>query len=258
MVRQAYTACVIEPAATLSVLDAPPKQALVWASRVGFRAVALSAAQPGFRPRDLDRSSRRGLLADLRRLELRCDAIDLFIPSEHFADPSYVDRAIAAVAGGLELAADIGARTLFLRLPVIESLETENDKRTAREAVQAICDLQASNTVRLAETTADRDDDVIGVGLDTAAWLALGRDPCAAVASLGASLAGVRVSDLDAQGVRGPVGPGSRLDLLALRIGLETSGFSGPLVVDARGWPAPADGLESMLAQWRALPGLGV
>jgi hypothetical protein len=37
---------------------------------MGFRSVQLSAAQPGLRPRELDRSGRRDLLARLSRLQM--------------------------------------------------------------------------------------------------------------------------------------------------------------------------------------------
>ena len=112
----------MEPSITTSALHSEPRLGLELASRLGFRSVTLSAAQPGLRPRELDRSARRGLLAELRRLELECSSIDLFIPPEHFTSTETIERALDAVRGALDLATDLGARSLFLRLPS-ESLE---------------------------------------------------------------------------------------------------------------------------------------
>ena len=66
-------------------------------SELGYRYVQLSAAQPGLRPRELDKSARRDLLATLRRREMSPAGVDLWIPPDHFLASATVDRAAEAV-----------------------------------------------------------------------------------------------------------------------------------------------------------------
>ena len=70
-------------APTISDLDAAPRRAISQLSDAGFRAAQLSASQPGLRPRELDQSGRRDLLATLRRREVSASGIDAWIPPEH-------------------------------------------------------------------------------------------------------------------------------------------------------------------------------
>ena len=248
----------MEPSITTSALSKDPRTGLALAARMGFRRVTLSAAQSGLRPRELDRSARRGLLAELNRLELRCDALDLFIPPEHFTDPGTVDRAVEAVGAGLELAADLGASGLTVRLPV-EDPEAEMLESTAelarlaeRSAVRLLDVELAGRAMRSLESGAPIP---IGIALDTAAWLADRRDPLEGLVRFGAMVGGVRLVDLDPTGSRGPAGPGGRLDLDSLKRALSLEPTLRTLVVDARGWRDPSEGARAVLEAWRSDPG---
>lgn len=244
----------MDPSITTSALHPDPRSGLELASRIGFRGVTLSAAQPGFRPRDLDRSARRGLQAELRRLELRCDSIDLFIPPEHFTQADTVDRALAAVSASVELASDLGAGALFLRLPV-EDLEepmleaTAELNRMAEGGAVRLLDVGLGG--RALRTLESGGAMAVGIGIDTAAWLADQRDPLEGLIAHGALVGGLRLVDLDETGSRTAPERGGRVDLDSLHraLALETSPRS--VVIDARGWTDPPGGATRSLAAWR-------
>ena len=249
------TLCIMEPSITTSALHQDPRTGLELATRLGFRLVTLSAAQPGLRPRDLDRSARRGLLAELNRLELGCGSLDLFIPPEHFLNAETVDRAIEAVGAGLELATDLGASAVTIRLP---------SEDPEQEVLEATAEL-----VRLAERSAARLLDVglhgralrslesgspipIGIGLDTASWLADQRDPLEGLVGLGSMVGAVRLVDLDDTGTRCPPTLEGRLDLGSLKRAMELDSAGRSVVIDARGWATPLEGALKTLTAWRS------
>ncbi|MEE2681331.1 MAG: hypothetical protein VX641_03060 [Planctomycetota bacterium] len=249
-----YTLRIMEPSITTTALAEDPRAGLELASRLGFRRVTLSAAQPGLRPRDLDRSARRGLQAELRRLELACDAIDLFIPPEHFTQASTIDRALDAVSGAVQLASDLGAGGVFLRLP------PEDPEEPMLEATIELTRLAQGSPVRLLDvglngralrTLEAGNATALGIGIDTAAWLADHRDPLEGLVAHGALVGGLRLVDLDETGSRTPPERGGRLDLDSLQraLALETSPRS--VVLDARGWAEPQTGAVQALTAWR-------
>ena len=158
----------------------------------------------------------------------------------------------------MQLADDLEARVLFLRLPPVP----EGDEPL--EVTRAIAAAATRARVRIADLSLDgpaidavrsEDELPIDVGLDTGAWLASGQDPTEGIVELGARLAGIRLVDLDVHGTRVPVSMNGRLDLPALRTGLEVGGFTGAVVADARGWTNPVVGLEQTLGAWRATAG---
>ena len=252
----AYTPHVLEPAVPISVFDLPPRPGLALASRLGFRAVTLSAAQAGLRPRELDRSARRGLLAELRRLELECTGIELFLPREHYEQAEYIDRALSAACQAITLAEDLGAMTVFLRLP------PAGPDGSASEAIRELASAAAGARARVTDVSLDgqalasvrsNEELPIDVAMDTAAWLSEGSDPIAGIVELDKRLGGIRLVDLYANGLRVPASVGRGLDLDAVRTGLETGGFTGSVVLDARGWADPIKGLVNDLEAWRTL-----
>ena len=245
---------VNEPAVTISALHPSPLMGLRVASRLGFRAVTLSAAQTGTRPRELDRSERRGLISELKRLELSCDSIDLFIPPEHFTNPETMDRAIHAVRDALDLSSDLGARTLFLRLPH-EPLDSP-----PLEATQALMEFANSSRVRLADiglggrslSAIESGAPIsIGIGIDTAAWLADGRDPLEGLILHGGLVCGVRLVGLDETGSRVSPSRHSRIDMHAWRRAFEINAHGASIVIDARGWRDPLEGVTHALQAWQ-------
>jgi sugar phosphate isomerase/epimerase len=200
---------------------------------MGFRAVQLSAAQPGLRPRELDRSGRRELLARLRMLRLPAAGLDLWIPPGHFVDPAWVDRAVATVAGAVELAADLGRCPVSLAfpgldlasgpIPIVEAISEHALRFGVRLADHAVPPAIASPDAAPSPS--------LGAGIDPAAWLGRGEDPVAAVAKYARHLVTVRVCE------------DPRLDVEAYRQALGTAGYRGPVVVDLRRSAQP----------WRAL-----
>lgn len=214
-----------------------------WAAERGFEGVQIDATSPETRPRDLGRSARRDLGAILRRAELACSGIDLWIPPEHFTDPSRSDRALSAVAEALGLASELaeltgGRPVVCVTLP-------------AGASGDALLPVLASAASSAGATLADHrwpvpsdgspvsnlvDGRTVGVGIDPVSIIlaqSVIADPEGAVSRAGARLASVRLSDFDA-GSR--VAPGTgRLDLLGYAVSVATSGFGGFSVLDLRG-----------------------
>jgi len=235
-----------------------PAPALAWVSSRGIRGVQLSATHPALRPRDLGPSARRDLRATLTRLELVASGIDAFIPAAHFIDPAHAERAIDAAGAACDLAGELGRVPVTLQLPAAEAGSPESARRA--EAVRAIVAAAERAGVRIADASgaADLPWPPIGLSLDPAAALASGEDPSLVAVRAGARLASARVVDLLRSGMRGPVGVAgeSRLDVLAYRIALETAGFRGLPVIDARQWTDVPAGIEATVAAWdRAIVG---
>lgn len=223
------------------------RQILNWAKDSGFRAVQLSATTPGVRPRELDRSGRRDLAASLRRADLKCSGLDLWIPKEHFTDAVNVDRAVAATLAAIDLAADLAMLasgsvvTSQPRGPGVVSVLLP--RAIASDVLATIANAAQTRGVLLADHLwPERDPTVNGeslmVGIDPAALLAGGQDPSTAVSRLGKRVASARLSDV-ARGLPGArTAPCSRegtLDVLAYRVSLATSGYPGFAVLDLRG-----------------------
>ena len=211
---------------------------------MGFRFVQLSASQPGFRPRELDQSSRRDLLASLRRSELTISGLDLWIPVADYSDSARVDRAIESTLSAIRLAADLGRLALSLVLP--------DDAKV----VSAIAARASHDGIELADHRAPAGNyDGVGAGIDPAAWLAQNLDPAAAVASNSKRLVSARLCDLLTSGLRGPIGDRQegRLDVPGYRVALDVAGYLRPVVVDARQWRDVGQGLRQTRLEWEGI-----
>lgn len=220
---------------------------LTWAKSLGYRGVQLNATTPGIRPRDLDRSGRRDLAASIRRADLQCSGLDLWIPQEHFADPANVDRAVSATLSAIKLAADLAALTSGSNVssqpgnPGIVSVLLP--QAVAGDVLSTIGNAAQTRGVWIADhcwpaREGGATGEALRVGIDPAALLVAGQDPARAVSQLGARISSARLSDV-ARGLAGvrvaPGSPQGTLDLLAYRVSLATSGYAGFSVVDLRG-----------------------
>ncbi len=238
---------------------AAARDAMIAVAREGYAAVQWSATTPSMRPRELDGSARRGLVGELRRLELRCAGVDAWIPPGHLLDATTIERAVSAVEQSIRFAAELTAPgeprpAVSLLLPT----ETELAARAAlapqvREAFAHLAALAEREGVALADHSMEPIvGSGLGVGVDPAAHLAAGRDPSLALLQAGASLASARLVDCFRSGLRGPIlEPGeARLDVTAYRVAVELSGLRRPLVVDARQWRDPLAGLIASIERW--------
>jgi sugar phosphate isomerase/epimerase len=240
-------ACLL--AATLAPLDASPRRALSRLASLAFRAVQLDATQQGLRPRELDRSARRDLMATLRRHDLLVSGIDAWIPPDHFTDPARVDRAVTTVLLTIALAGDLGRCPVSLALPAGLWAVTGS----AGAAGRTLLDHADHHGVTLVDHAVPPGaDDRLGVGVDPAAWLAVGEDPAAAVLAAGVRLKSVRLCDRLTTGVRGPIGDPrqGQLDVAAYREAMAMRAWAEPVVVDAREWTDPWAGLVQTMAVW--------
>ncbi len=233
--------------------EGSPRAALSRLSSMGFRYVQLSATQPGMRPRELDRSARRDLLATLRRNELSIAGLDAWIPARHLLDPAHVDRAMTALQQAIELAADLERCPVSLTLPWSQAEASDELK----EIIETLAGDAERFGVQLADHTVPLPEQIhpgMGVGIDPAAWLSHNLDPAAGVMSAGTRLVSARVCDLLHTGMRGPIGEASegRLNVLEYKVALSVSGYRRAVVADARQWPEPWSGLERTAAYWQA------
>jgi hypothetical protein len=238
-------------AATIEPLGADPRESISAAASMGYRAVQLSATQPGMRPRELDAGDRRGLRSALSRIGVACGGVDLWIPPAHFADPAHIDRAMAALDGACGLAADLGRCVVCVCLPI----------GMPAESWQAVAVAADRHGVRIADFTVrlgseadalEVPQELVGTGVDPAALIAAGTEPALHAAMLGRRVAAARIVDLLSSGMRGPPGEpaGARLDLAALAAALALGGASPPCCADARQWADPRAGLACTLARW--------
>lgn len=222
----------------------PLREQVEHARRLGFRGVQLNAASPEARPRDLERSARRDLAALLRRSELLCAGVDLFIPPAHFSDPARVDRAVQAMFEAIDFTAEVaglagGRAVIGTALPSGEQ---------AASVIAALADRARSRTVLLADCSWPAQDGAglapgrPAIGIDPAALILVGADPAAEILRLGASVAAARLSDIDASG---RVAPGDgRLDLLGYLVALSMRPDLHPAVFDPRGIARPDEAAQ--------------
>ena len=241
-------------APTLAALGERPRTVLDRLAGLQFRAVQLSASQPGLRPRDLDHSGRRDLKTTLSRLDMRLAGLDMWVPEAHLRDPARADQAIAAIQAAVELAAELGRVAISLMLPPCED---------AVSPITAILDAVVEKALRFGVPLADcavppTDRPEVGIGIDPAIWMSHGRDPVEAVTVHADRLRSVRLSDLAATGERVPAGAAEegRLDLAHYRAALQAQGYEGPVVVDLRGRGNPWGDLDRVTRAWGLAEGM--
>ncbi len=243
-------------AATIAPLGLPPRDALAFLSKIGIRGAAISATDRSTRPRELDRSARRDLVACMGRLELHCAAVDCFLPVAHFLDPAEVDRATSAAIGAIELAAEIaslegrkGLGTVVLPLPASE-------EALFQATADAIAQASQHHGVRVAQPSADPTSvrAPFLVAIDPAQVLASGNDPLSITLAAVGKIGAVRIVDLLRSGNRGPIGEPqeAQLDLHAFVSACRAAGFTEDFVVDMRQWTDPRGGLLATLERWSA------
>lgn len=220
-----------------------------WTREAGYRAVQLNGAMPGARPRDLGRSARRDIAAMARRAEVLISGVDLWVPPEHFVDPSRADRAVTAAcecaefaAEMVELASDGRRAVLSLAFPEAGAGEASMLEAAVRQIAERAQRAGASVADHRWPAHDRSTGDPIGVGLDPASVLASGGvSPAKAASQMGSRLRAARLSDLTSAGMRAePGGEGARLDIMAYMVALSTAGYAGSVVVDVRRLPDPA------------------
>jgi len=225
-----------------------PKAAIEEIHALGVRGITLDASLPDFRPRTLGRSARRDLAASLRRRELEFTGLDLWIPPEHYADPTNAPRAIDALNQAAEMSSELATLVSGRSKPVVSVVLPIEINPTERAAI-------AANAQRVGAIIADHHPEPpphgagIGIGIDPVMVLMTGNSPGKAVTHAGKNLASVRLSDLSAMG-RCVVGaPGSKLDL---------RGYAGALIVARQEWitldlremPEPKVAVERARQAW--------
>ncbi len=237
-------------------LDLDLEAALQRITTTPIRHIQWNAAEPGYRPRDLDSGARRGLLEKLRRLELELSGVDLWIPPEHFLSDARVDRALTAVKSAIEFSAVCGRVPVSLALPR-QGKDTDSALNQLESIQSAVAGWADHFGVEIADHGLPRcRHEVIRIGIDPAASLALGEDPISTTTSYASHLSSLRLCDLLRSGLRGPIAePGNaRLDDFRLAVAAMAAGYERPVVIDTRQWSGPWSGVLSTIERWtRAL-----
>jgi hypothetical protein len=228
-----------------------PKAAIDEIHALGVRGITLDASAPDFRPRGLSRSARRDLAASLRRRELEFTGLDLWIPPEHFTDPTNAHRAIDALNQAAEMSSELATLVAGRSKPIVSVVLATEMNPTERAAIGA-------NAQRVGAIIADHQPEPpessnhpagIGIGIDPTMILMTGNSPGKAVTHAGKDLASVRLSDLSAMG-RCVVGaPGSKLDLRSYAGALIVAGQSW-ITLDLRELPEPRVAAEHARQAW--------
>jgi sugar phosphate isomerase/epimerase len=149
--------------------DAGPngaREALAALARIGCPCVQWSVTTPGLRPRELDGTARRGILTELKRLELRCSGVDAWIPPGHLLDRSTIDRAIGAIEQAILLASDLAGTSDRMR-PVVAVLvptEREAGEGTAASELNQAIGALAARAERAGVVLADHAGGGLGCG----------------------------------------------------------------------------------------------
>ncbi|MCA9292465.1 MAG: TIM barrel protein [Phycisphaerales bacterium] len=221
------------------------------AAAAGARAIQLDATHPDLRPRQLSRSARRDLAALLRRLDLACSGVDLFVPPAHLSAPAHADHAIAAFVQAIDFVAEMAQLTGAP--PVLSTvLPSSGSDSVAQAAVDQLAQAADASGAFIADHawTAGGHarahvarDAPIGVGIDPAAVLLAGQEPSKAASALGAStgpgIRSARLSDTDGAARVEPGARNGRLDGAAYAIALHTAGYERHVVLDVRGVADP-------------------
>ncbi len=235
------------------------RAAISWAAAAGFRCIQLDATAPGIRPRELGRSARRDLAAFLRRSELSLSGVDLWIPPEHFMDPTRVSRAVDAANQAAELAGELarwsGGGGGFVSVVFPSGLAPDISGSLAESAMKCGAELAdhrlaASPTAKGPDGAAVPSHISLGTGIDPAAALLAGQDPSILAARAGARLLAARLSDASLVSRVTPGSAGGRLDEMAYLAALSVAGFKRPLVLDLRGVSHQASAAAAVLGRW--------
>lgn len=231
---------------TIGRVASSAEGAIRFVQQLGVRAAALDVSAPGFRPRDLSRSDRRGLASTLRRAELELASIDLFVPPEHFEDPTNASRAVEALTAAIGLAAELPALIGGRSRTLVSTQLGSGCPEGVRDELDAYADRRG---VVLADHTPGVDprgsSSRTVCGVDPAASIFADEDPGARALISDAH----RLSDVNAQGRCAVGAEAARLDLVAYAGACAVSGARF-LIIDLRGVHDPAAGTRRAMSAW--------
>ncbi len=176
-------------------------------------------------------------------MELTLTGLDLPIPPNHFSDPSFQDRAVAAVAAACDFLAQTAGLVetilqIFISIPNPAGPAALAAGQHARAAGVTLV-----NTVRPLPEMPEG----FAAGIDLAAELDAGNDPLESIAAT-PDLAAIRLGDSSAAG-RCALGAG-RLDLAGAYAVIETTARGASLVIDPRGAGDPLGVATASLTAW--------
>ncbi|HZW06906.1 MAG TPA: hypothetical protein VFF65_07260 [Phycisphaerales bacterium] len=234
--------------------EAPParrfREGVSLARASGCEAVQLDAMATGMRAKDLDRSGRRELAAILKREGLSLSGIDLWIPSEHYADKARMDRALEAFREACGLAAEV-ARLVEAPSPTVS---VTLPPKTTVELVDAVVRPAMATGVQIADFNRyeDRIAGILGEGFDPGGIILAGGDANMSVVASTRGMIDARLTDATRHS-RCIVGRGE-LDVTAYRATLESLGMVRWVTVDVRSMIDPVRAAREAVEAWRTIP----
>lgn len=229
----------------------------------GLSRVTMSAAETGMRPRDLSRSARRDIAAQLRKGGVSCIGVELWIPQRHFAEGEHQQRAVDALTDAIRYAAEMseltdGAAALHTSLPLATDEDSSEQLPTViHPCTRAVLDDAASHGVDVIDHgvfgTSDQGMSAgCSIGIDCSLEVMRASDPVDKLLHHSSRVRSLRLSDA-VGGSRVRIGSGD-LDMFKLIITWSTLREKPALVIDLRGIESPEialtatiDAYESML-----------
>ncbi len=233
----------------LETTGLPVRQALAAASKLGVQGVQVNAGGD-LAPDALTETGRREFRNLLRTYNLELSALNC--PLRHGLDsPEHLQQRIDHVRKVMQLAFDLGPRSVVAPMPQVPTDATSPRATTAREALLTLGAFGDRVGTRLAlEAGLDAGDKVrdylatfdtggLAVNFDPANFLLNGHDPLASLAALAGRVAHTHARDGRRVTVSGtaqevPVGAGD-IEWLAYIATLESIEYRGYLAVDREG-----------------------
>lgn len=225
------------------------REAVALAAELGYRAVQLDATHPQTRPRSLDRSARRDLAALLRRHQLRCTGLDLWLPPAHLAEGPHVERATEAIVDAIGLARELTG--LVETRAIVSVVLPINANAEAMSVIEATARKHEVSVADHAWPAREAGDDVWGdVGLDPSMAIMANQSAAKAATQLGPRLSTARLRDAGVSG-HVPVDSASgTLDVSAYAAALSISAPNIPIVADVRSLRDASSAATSALRAW--------
>ena len=224
--------------------DGSVREAVALAADLGYRAVQLDATHPQTRPRSLDRSARRDLAALLRRHQLRCTGLDLWLPPAHLAEGQDIERATEAIVDAIglvrELMGLVEARAI---VSVVLPAEVNPEAMAVIEAAARRHEVAIADHAWPAREAGD-------LGLDPSLAIMANQSAPKAATQHGPRLMTARLRDAGVSG-HVPVGsPSGSLDVSAYAAALSISAPNIPVVADVRSLRDATGAAASALRAW--------
>lgn len=244
---------------------------------IGYRGVEIMADVPHAYPPHMDPAARTELKEQIARRQLavsNVNAFTLFAQGDTYHptwiedDAQQVNRRIAHTLDAIDLAAELGSKTVSLQPggPMIGTTLTRQEAgRRFAEGLQRVLDRARARNVTLAiepepglfiETAAEyvefkrqyfRDEPLIRMNCDVGHLFCVGEDPATVIRNCAADVAHVHLEDIGANRVHQHLTPGKgAIDFPSIFQALQAIGYTGWVTVELYPYETTAAGVAQM------------